>query len=96
MVCEKKKYFLLGIKASTGTSFTPKSTSQSERSAVTSIPKSAYCSSENTLISEVSTLILASECSDCKRTNSSGVKTTLLLKISHSYTIPHEFQLIQL
>ena len=38
MVCEKKKYFLFGINASIGTSFTPIITSQSDTSSVTSNP----------------------------------------------------------
>ena len=38
MVCEKKKYFLFGIKCSNGTSFTPIITSASDTSSVTSNP----------------------------------------------------------
>ncbi|MCY1235235.1 hypothetical protein D3C86_1347510 [compost metagenome] len=78
MVCEKKKYFLFGISHSTGTSFTPKSTSQSETSSVTSSPSDLYSSSVNTLISELSTFSCASGCSLSNLDASSGVNTTLL------------------
>ena len=77
MVCEKKKYFLFEIKASTGISFTPNNTSQSVKSEVTDIPRLVYSSSEKIRISELSTFTSAIGNWACKRTNSSGVKTTL-------------------
>ena len=59
MVCEKKKYFLLGINASKGTSLTPIRTSQSSIFEVTSNPFSKYCSSEKMRTSDDSTFISA-------------------------------------
>ena len=55
MVCEKKKYFLFGINAATGTSFTPKSTSQWVKSVQTSMPSASYSSSVKTRMGELST-----------------------------------------
>ena len=75
MVCEKKKYFLLGISASTGTSFTPKSTSQSDKSLTTAMPAALYWLSEKILIDEFSTTTSTFLCSDFNLTNSSGVNT---------------------
>ena len=60
MVWLKKKYFLLGINAAIGTSFTPNKTSQSETSSTTSIPWLVYSISLNTLTKLLSTSIAAS------------------------------------
>src|SRR5690606_38883768 len=60
MVWEKKKYFLFGIKCAIGTSLIPKSTLHSSILGATSIPRSLYSLSVNTLIGEGSTIIRAS------------------------------------
>lgn len=56
MVCDKKKYFLLGINTFIGTSLTPIITSQSETLPETSNPNYIYSWSGNTRISDDSTL----------------------------------------
>src|SRR6056297_2210231 len=77
MVWEKKKYFLWGINASMGTSFTPSSTSQVSISVTTWMPFSVYSLSENTRIGDDSTKILAFGYLERTFWHSSGDSTTL-------------------
>ena len=90
MVCEKKKYFLLGIKFSIGTSLTPKNTSQSEISLLTSTPIFLYSSSTKALISELSTFTEMLGCNCFNLANALGVNTTLLSGVFFlSFKIPN-------
>src|SRR5690606_27900643 len=78
MVWEKKKYFLLGIRCSTGTSFTPISTSHSSILGATSIPKSLYSLSVNARIGDGSTTIRALAYFANNLLQAKGGKTTRL------------------